>query len=172
MTDNRENASVSPSSSPRASISTAEQSRNDAGALQNGSTPQSNSRPTPPQAHAQSTEALLSQPPIGGESVTVEASDPDAGLGPRRRVTVRRDNALPQRQSTISQQSKGTFNGTPASGQLRQNYTYLGMLRCWRFELFAILLAALVVVALAVLLVYYHDRNVRAWNHRWAINSV
>ena len=173
MADDRDHADVSPSSSPRASISTAEQSRNDAGAAQNGSTPHSNSHPTPTQAHSQSTEALVSLPPTGAESVTVEAPDPDTGInGPRRRVTVRRDDTLPQRQSTVLQKSNGNANTAPASGQWRGNYTFIRMLRCWLLELFAIFLAAVVVVILVVLLVYYHDRNVRAWNHEWAINSV
>jgi hypothetical protein len=48
----------------------------------------------------------------------------------------------------------------------------LGILRCWYLELLALLLASITVVVIIVLLHYYHDRNVRSWNHTWAINSV
>jgi hypothetical protein len=173
MADARDQADVSPASSPRASLSTSEPSRTDTRTAQDGPTTDSNSQSTFQQTHAQSEEALLSRPMSGDESVTVERPDPQAGFNaPRRRVTVRRDNTQSQRQSAVPQQSGGNAVRPQGGAQKSQTYRFVDMLGCWLLELFAILLAAITVVILVVLLSYYHDRSVRAWNHEWAINSV
>ena len=163
-------------SSPRASVSTAEQSATDFRGDQNGSVTHRSHRPAGTQSGADSTDVLVSQSANGEPTVTVQESRADsAGAAPRRTVTIKRDGSQPHPLPAPSQNVSGspqTGSAPEKHGFQRMKYTYLGILRCWCMELIAILLAMIIVVVIVVLLHYYHDRDVRSWDHNWAINSV
>lgn len=175
MADSRAHPDISLPSSPRASISTAEQSATDFGAGQNSAITQRHPRLGNGESGAGSSDALVSQPAMGDATVTVQQTEPGSKL-PQRTVTIRRTNSQNGQTTTVQDHdSNGSQQKTSEpekSGNKQTDYTLLSMLRCWCLEIIALLLAAIVVVVIVMLLHYYHDRNVRSWNHTWAINSV
>lgn len=172
----RTSPDVSLPSSPRASISTAEQSATDFAEGHGGTISQHAQGPAVTQLGTDSTDVLVSQPANGVATVTIqESGTSSADAVPPKTVTIKRDDSQPLQSSARPPNNIDATQKSSSpekSGFERAKYTYLSILRCWCLELIAVLLAAITVVVIIVLLHYYHDRDVQSWNHNWAINSV